>query len=258
MRKKLKRITLFSSALLFVTHAKIFAQENSTFVEKDLLNEKPKAAIEDNIKSKSDINISSLTDKIGSGISALFSNKANSLMFDDEENDAIDRAADLLKNKQVYSPESKEEEDSKKSELELAIGDNQKSYAYLASIMYLNPSEWVVWINDKKISSDKNKKGEEFYIKSIQKDGIKVIWTLSVSKWRILSGSKIELPKTNENNQVEILFNLKPNQSFSLTTKDVTEGNFNQAEKQPLSNDKPDKNEEKKEEITDKILSKEQ
>ncbi len=46
------------------------------------------------------------------------------------------------------------------------------------------------------------------------------------TKWKIISGKKSEelAPKINSLNQVEVEFELKPNQTFTLGTNSVSEG----------------------------------
>lgn len=179
-----------------------------------------------------------LSDKLKKTISNVVANKKlESLMLDASEAGDVDRAIEALKNNQTYTPESKNDlsatsdEDLKAKEEELKREaskkqENEKSYIYLASIMYFGEKSWVVWINDKKISNESNKEGSELYIKSTSRDSVEVLWTLSLSKWKILSGKKSEdqAPKINENNQVEISFELKPNQTYILSLESVVEG----------------------------------
>ena len=186
-----------------------------------------------------------VTSKVRSALADILMNKkASSLMFDDEENSDIDRAIDSLKNNQVYSPEGtaaseeggknlneedqkkKSEADKLKKEAEEKEKENEKSYIYLASIIYFTPNDWAVWINQQKITSENNQKDRELYLKSVQKDRVKILWKLSISKWKILSGRKSEefAPKINKDNQVEVEFELRTNQTFILSTANIVEG----------------------------------
>lgn len=173
----------------------------------------------------------------GNGLAnLLLGKKPTSLMFDDEESNSIDRAIESLKNNQVYSPEDQEqaqEDEASKAKAELEkiqkeqeSQENEKSYIYLASLMYFNSKDWVVWINEQKITSKNNGKEKELFVESVQKDQIKILWKLSVSKWKIISGKNSEdsVPKTNDNNQIEVRFSLKPNQTFILSTNAIVEG----------------------------------
>ncbi len=164
----------------------------------------------------------------------LLGNSPTSLMFDDEQTSDINRAADSFLNNQSYTPEvaegqsaenQKDLEDAKaKSEEEEAR--NEKSYLYLASILYLSPKNWSVWIGDQKITAQTNDKNRELYVKSISKDKAKILWKLSLSKWKIITGKRSDekLPKANEANQIENLFEIRPNQTFMLNENKVMEG----------------------------------
>ena len=159
-------------------------------------------------------------------------NKVVSLMFGDEEINNVDRAIDSLKNEKTYAPEEDpnsaeaKKAKEKKAKEDAAIGENEKSYIYLASIIYYSPKEWALWINNLKITSDNNKNNKELFIKEIYPDRAKIIWSLSVSKWKILSGKKSEdeAPQLNAKNNVEIEFILKPNQTFILSSGRIVEG----------------------------------
>lgn len=169
--------------------------------------------------------------------------KPTSLMFDDQESGNLDRAIDSFKNNQAYAPEDPEsdgtanasatDDDKKKAEEaerlrkaeELKNQENEKSYIYLASVIYFNPKDWIVWINEKKITSKTNDPKKELFVESIRKDSTKILWKLSLSKWKIISGRKEEFaPKINAENQIEIRFELKPNQTFVLSSNKVVEG----------------------------------
>lgn len=206
-----------------------FSEENlpDKTVEKKVAIDTP--AVVDGSKS-------TLMTKARSGLANfLMGNKVGSLMFTDDENSNIDRAVDSLKNNQVYTPEETEEEkaaidpEAKKEAPkveEKKSDENEKSYIYLASIIYFTPQDWVVWVNEQKITPKTNSRGKELYLRSVQKDRVDVMWTISISKWKILSGRKSETsaPKINANNQVEVNFSLKPNQTFILSTNSVVEG----------------------------------
>jgi predicted nucleic acid-binding Zn ribbon protein len=75
-------------------------------------------------------------------------------------------------------------------------------------------------------TKDSSSSENELYFKSVSQDRATIIWRLSISKWKILSGKKSEeyAPKINENNQVEVEFTLKPNQTFILSSNKVADG----------------------------------
>jgi len=155
------------------------------------------------------------------------------LMFNDQELTNINRAIDSLKNNQIYVPEGLEkkeekipEEDPEKNE-ENEIVENEKSYIYLGSVIYFSANDWVIWLNDQKISTSTNNEQKEIYVSSVDKDRIKVRWKMSLTKWKILSGKKDETmaPRLDfDSNIVESEFELRPNQTYILGSNSVVEG----------------------------------
>ncbi len=163
--------------------------------------------------------------------SILLGNKIGSLMLDEQELSNVERAAESFKNNVSFSLDGTDEksktlsEEDKLKQEEDKSQENEKSYIYLASIIYFSPKDWIVWINDKKITSQSNDRKKELYVEAIKRDSVKVLWKLSLSKWKVISGLKEELaPKTNGENQIEIRFSLKQNQTFVLSTNTVVEG----------------------------------
>ncbi len=164
-------------------------------------------------------------------------NKMISLMYDEEEIDNIARALDAYRNGRDYTVDdallSDEEKKEKARKLDGArklynkeIEENERSYVYFASMMYFSPKDWTIWINNTKITSQDNKPQKEFFVRSIDQDGVRIRWSLGVSKWRILSGKTLDNsePKINNNNQVEIDLSLKPNQTYILGSNKIIEG----------------------------------
>ncbi len=161
----------------------------------------------------------------------LGTNKVSSLMFSNEELSDLDRAIDSFKSGQAFiaQQDPKNIVDTKKDKKikdPNAEDENEKSYIFLASIIYYSPKEWALWINNLKITSDSNKNTKELFVKEIYPDSAKIVWSLSISKWKILSGKKSEEStlKLNAKNNVEIIFTLKPNQTFILGSNRVVEG----------------------------------
>lgn len=161
--------------------------------------------------------------------------KIKSLMYDEEQFSNIEKAIEAMRNNQAFTPEGAEAnkqsaEDAKKQAEEIKTmeesEDNVKSYVFLSSIMYFAEKQWSLWINDKKFMSSSNSNDNELYFKNVAQDKATIIWRLSISKWKILSGKKSEeyAPKINENNQVEVEFTLKPNQTFILSSNKVVDG----------------------------------
>lgn len=247
-------LKLFFLLLVTATTSKAFAQANSpenpvSIVEQNL----PNAAAAPNQPSENkaadikasdlgELKNSTLLNQAQGGLAnVLLGKKASSLMFDDEESGNIDRAVESFKNNQIYTPDenanpeelsaaSEEErkllEEAARAEEEKRNADNEKSYIYLASLLYFSKNDWIVWINEQKITSKTNNPEKELSVEAINRGSVKMLWKLSISKWKIISGSRSEadIPKTNENNQIEIRFTLKPNQTFVLSSNNVVEG----------------------------------
>ncbi len=157
-----------------------------------------------------------------------FTKKLFSLMFGNDEIDNIGKAIDSLNNAQVFIPDDDKEKAAQAAQASKIAAEekNAKSYIYLASIIYLSPEDWAVWIGDQKITKQTNKKSNEFYLKLVTRDQVEVLWTIGISKWKILSGIKSDeaVPKVNDKNQIEINFTIRPNQTFILGSNAVVEG----------------------------------
>ncbi len=232
---------IIKTTIAFVILAQnVYAQESSTAQEpivtiNNEITENPSPT-----SPKSDYKENSLVQQAREGLasSLLGKDKPKSLMFDDQEYDNLENAIESLKNNETYIPDGSDsdkilsEEERKKSEeaeklrkQEQENQENEKSYIYLASIIYFNSKDWIVWVNDKKITSKTNDPKKELYVEKITKGSVTVLWKLSLSKWKIISGKKEEFaPKTNAENQIEIRFDLKPNQTFTLSSGKVVEG----------------------------------
>ncbi len=173
------------------------------------------------ISEENNSNPTSLLDKIQSGLGnvLLGNEKISSLMFDEKENEDINKAVDSFKTGQLYSPNGSQKPGEE-------IDPNRKSYAFLGSIMYIDKNYWAVWINNKKITSEENNRSAEIYVNSISKDKASITWSMSPTKWKILLGLNSDNEVVvNSNNQVVTKFELHPNQSFLLASSSVIEGN---------------------------------
>lgn len=152
-------------------------------------------------------------------------NHLPSIMYSDEESKVIDRALEAYKNKTTLSIDNTDTADITDITKIESLGDNAKSYIYLSSILYRSPTDWSVWINDQKISFADNKFGNELYIKSINPDKADIIWTMSISKWKIIANKQSDPDvKVNSDNQVEFNFSLSFNQTYMLNSDKVVEG----------------------------------
>lgn len=158
-----------------------------------------------------------------------------SLMYDDEEMDLIKKSILALKSGESLSIEDENSNKLNKEELAKLEQErknrdllelNERSKIYLGSIIYISQDDWAIWLNKDKITSYNNKKNNEFFVERINRDKADILWTLSLSKWRILSGKtgNENLPNINEKNQVLVRFNLKTNQTFILRYNNIIEG----------------------------------
>lgn len=152
-------------------------------------------------------------------------NQPPSIMYNDDDINNIDRALDAYKNKASFSLNNDEEKTKSDEKSSGKTEDNAKSYIYLSSILYRSANDWSVWINDQKISAADNKFGNELYIKSINQDKADITWTMSLSKWKILSNKQADSTMViNSDNQVEFNFSLSFNQTYMLNGNKVVEG----------------------------------
>ncbi|MFT7087288.1 MAG: hypothetical protein ACJAZX_000719 [Rickettsiales bacterium] len=148
-------------------------------------------------------------------------------MYLDTEIDKVKKAFDAFENNRPFQIDSPTETpngiiDPPETE---TYEDNAKSYIYLGSILYKSPSNWSIWINDQILSSKDNEVSNELYIKSISKEKAEISWTMSISKWKILTNTKTsEGAPINTNNQVEFNFILSFNQTYILNGNKIVEG----------------------------------
>ncbi len=143
-----------------------------------------------------------------------------SLIFEDDEMIKINEAVDAAKNNTPFKLLEKTEQ----APVAKGIKD-EESYVYLGSILYRSPKNWMLYLNNKKISYQSNNPEDELYIKAINSNYATIVWSMSVSKWRILTKkTQKDNPKTNANNQVETVFNLAFNQTFVLDEEKIVEG----------------------------------
>lgn len=220
----MKNFFKISTNFLLITLISNSAYSQEVKIEKSINIDKNNLANEISAKS------------IENSIEQIFSpSKLKSIMHGDEEFNNIEKAVDAMRNNIDFIPEGEElskktQEDAVKREEELkkleSNEDNVKSYIYLSSIMFFGQNNWSAWVNDKKYTSSNNNENEEIFLKEISQDKIIILWKLSISKWKILSGKKSEelAPKINTNNQVEVEFTLKPNQTFILGSNKVVDG----------------------------------
>lgn len=146
----------------------------------------------------------------------------DSLMLNKNEVKNLKIAISSFKNNIQYQSEELVVESAKQEVKE----DSAQSLIHISSILYLDNKNWVIWINDKRITSDDNEINNELYIESISPNKAVILWSLGLTKWKILTNSNDETqnPELNENNQIVNRFTISPNQTYILKTNKIIEG----------------------------------
>ena len=118
----------------------------------------------------------------------------------------------------------------------------------LNSLLFLNPSDWVVWINDKKITSFENKLNKyEFRIAEINEKQVSFYWVISRTRFDIINRKNLIQESdydVNENNKIELKIKLYVNQSYIPTYNIVINSKDEQEYFKKLIENKLTKNEE--------------
>lgn len=146
----------------------------------------------------------------------------NSLMLNANEIKNLKIAISSLKNNVQYQSEDL----TVKSEIKEVKEDSAQSLIHMSSILFLNNNNWVTWINEKRISNEDNKKDNEFYVENIAPNKAVIVWSLGLTKWKILTNSNddVQTPELNKNNQIVNRFTISPNQTYILKTNKIIEG----------------------------------
>lgn len=105
---------------------------------------------------------------------------------------------------------------------------------YLKSIIFLSNNFWSIWINDKKITNKTNNdENNEFVVQKVNNNEATILLRVNKTKWSYInSANKITENeyKVNENNQIEFLFKLSPNQTFVASENKVIDGKYRNEE----------------------------
>ena len=81
----------------------------------------------------------------------------------------------------------------------------------------------------------------EIYIKSINANNVDIVWTMSITKWKILTEQKSDnRAPIGANNQVELNFNLSFNQTYILVGQRIIEGRIKFISTKVSGNDESD------------------
>ncbi|MBL6664948.1 MAG: hypothetical protein ISQ34_03800 [Rickettsiales bacterium] len=180
--------------------------------------------VEDNIESNEEVS-AKVKDVVGVKKAEKDRRKYTPLMFTNKEYDNLQKAILSFVNNVEYVEDQIEFTKLDKPEEKKEEEKSQRSYIYLASLLYFSEDNWVIWVNDKKITSEDNDPKNEFYVKEITKNSANIVWKLGVTKWKIITGkSDEELPKTDTDNQIINNFTLRPNQTYILVEDNIIEG----------------------------------
>ena len=118
----------------------------------------------------------------------------------------------------------------------------------LNSLLFLNPSDWVVWINDKKITSFENRLNKyEFRIAEVNEKQVSFYWVISRTRFDIINRKNLIQESdydVNENNKIELKIKLYVNQSYIPTYNIVINSKDEQEYFKKLIENKLTKNEE--------------
>lgn len=153
-----------------------------------------------------------------------------SLMINQDEKQGLNLAIESYKTGEAFLFDDYEQEavvEDRQDQINNDVEEeNKNAFLHLATIIYLEKDNWTIWINDQRISSEDNNPINEIFIEDISNDYVDILWKLSLSKWKILSRNNSDdlAPNINEQNQVEIRFSLKPNQTFALRNEQIIEG----------------------------------
>ena len=118
----------------------------------------------------------------------------------------------------------------------------------LNSLLFLNPNDWVVWINGKKITSFENRLNKyEFRIAEVNEKQVSFYWVISRTRFDIINRRNLIQESdydVNENNKIELKIKLYVNQSYIPTYNIVINSKDEQEYFKKLIENKLTKNEE--------------
>lgn len=170
-----------------------------------------------------------------------------SLMLSEDEIKQLTEAFQAFYDKKPLKSKDEEKVATEENK-EDAVNSNQpkeESRIYLNAIMYISKNNWIVWLNGDKITKENNLPSNPIFIKLVDSNKVSISWSMGLSKWRVLTG-KEEVGNgvvVGKDNQIQLNFSLKPNQTYSLLTNKVTEGRnvpLNKPSPEPESDDSQD------------------
>lgn len=106
------------------------------------------------------------------------------------------------------------------------IIDENNTFFYLNSIMYISKNSWALWINGNKITNVNNGEGEVSVTK-ISPISASFVWNIGPSRWNIINAND-QFPKSKykiEGEKINLFFTLSPNQTYLPASNKTIEGN---------------------------------
>lgn len=192
---------------------------------------------------------------------ALLHNPKITIMLSSEEMDIVDEFVTLYDSKDRNVKNNKPEKGSQEDLLGLfnrLAGDGQGNAdnnirklpnLYLGLILYHSPSEWVVTLNGKAISTQNNRPDNEFYIRRISRREVELVWKpdsmQSIANiWRNFSGSQKKALHgiAVDEKESHIILLLKPNQTFDSGAIAIREGFVKSASGEEQNSQSPQDN----------------
>ena len=150
-----------------------------------------------------------------------------SFMLGDSVIGIIRKALDININKKTITEEIMGEDNQEK--LTSDLGN-----IYLKTIIFLSDNFWSIWINDKKITNKTNNdENNEFVVLKINNNEAMILLRVSKTKWSYInSANKIKEYEyeINDDNQVEFIITLAPNQTFVASKNEVVDGKYRNEE----------------------------
>lgn len=181
----------------------------------------PVNKIKDNLVNKEEIFLTPISDD--------YYKNFKSFMLGDSIISIIKKALDININKQSVTSSNIVGEIEEDGGFSNDIGN-----IYLKSIIFLSNNFWSIWINDKKITNKTNNdENNEFVVQKINNNEATILLRVNKTKWSYInSANKITENeyKVNENNQIEFLFKLSPNQTFVASENKVIDGKYRNEE----------------------------
>lgn len=98
---------------------------------------------------------------------------------------------------------------------------------YLGSIVYYSPTNWSIWVNGKKLTNTVNKESNAFYLKSITRSEVVLVWKPSTLQdmektWQDKTQKPAGVILDSPNRTLTLT--MRPNQTFIPNTLEIREG----------------------------------